>query len=170
VDITMAFTDFLRISLSQGNDYITVASEQKHVQSYLSIQSVRYSGVMTYRIDIDPEMENAPILKLLLQPLVENAIYHGVKNKRGGGHVQVLGKKDADGTMTFAVSDNGIGMTEEKLEKVLVRLRGDALSETTGYGLYNVNRRIRLYYNRELQIESEYGKGTRISFTLPCGE
>lgn len=170
VDITMSFTDFLRISLSQGKDYITVGGEQKHVQSYLSIQSARYHSIMTYHIDIDPELADYPILKLLLQPLVENAIYHGIKNKRGGGHIEVTGHKNPEGTMTFAVTDNGIGMTDEKLEKVLFRLRGTALTDNTGFGLYNVNRRIRLYYNRELHIDSEYGKGTSISFTLPCME
>jgi Predicted signal transduction protein with a C-terminal ATPase domain len=102
--------------------------------------------------------------------LVENAIYHGIKNKRGGGHIEVTGHKNPEGTMTFAVTDNGIGMTDEKLEKVLFRLRGTALTDNTGFGLYNVNRRIRLYYNRELHIDSEYGKGTSISFTLPCME
>ncbi|MBR0600184.1 sensor histidine kinase [Sinanaerobacter chloroacetimidivorans] len=170
VDIAMAFTDFLRISLNQGKDYVTVVNEQMHVQSYLSIQSVRYHNIMTYRIDIDPELGNYPILKLLLQPLVENAIYHGIKNKRGGGHIQVTGEKNPDNTMTFTVADDGIGMTEEKLNKVLVRLRGTSLSESSGFGLYNVNRRIRLYYNRELEIDSKYGRGTSIRFTLPCRE
>lgn len=169
VDITMSFTDFLRISLSQGADYITVGSEQKHVQSYLSIQSERYRSIMTYDIDIDATLSDYHILKLLLQPLVENAIYHGIKNKRGGGHIHVSGHKNSDYTMTFKVEDNGIGMREERLEKVLHRLKESAISEKKGFGLYNVNRRIRLYYNRELNIESEYGKGTSISFTLPCG-
>ena len=172
VDIAMAFTDFLRISLNQGKDYVTVSSEQKHVQSYLSIQSARYNRIMTYHIDIDPALESYPILKLLLQPLVENAIYHGIKNKRGGGHLQVSATKNEDNTMTFTVSDTGMGMTEERLAQLQLRLReGEALPENKGgFGLYNVSRRIRLYYNRELEIVSEYGKGTEISFTLPCGE
>ncbi len=170
VDIAMAFTDFLRISLNQGRDYVEVSSEQKHVRSYLSIQSARYNRIMTYDIDIDPALEKESVLKLLLQPLVENAIYHGIKNKRGGGQIQVVGRKNGDNTMTFTVRDTGIGMTEEQLERLRSRLREGVLPENAGFGLYNVNRRIRLYYNRELEIASEYGKGTSISFTLPCGE
>ena len=170
VDIAMAFTDFLRISLNQGKDYVEVSSEQKHVQSYLSIQSARYNRIMTYDIDIDSALEKESILKLLLQPLVENAIYHGIKNKRGGGHIQVLGRKNPDNTMTFTVKDTGIGMKPEELNRLKFRLREGILPEKTGFGLYNVNRRIRLYYNRELEITSEYGQGTSISFTLPCGE
>jgi two-component system sensor histidine kinase YesM len=170
VDIAMAFTDFLRISLNQGKDYVEVSSEQKHVQSYLSIQSARYNRIMTYHIDIDPALEKESILKLLLQPLVENAIYHGIKNKRGGGQIQVLARKNDDNTMTFTVRDTGIGMMPEQLDRLRFRLREGILPEHTGFGLYNVNRRIRLYYNRELEITSEFGQGTSISFTLPCGE
>lgn len=170
VDIAMAFTDFLRISLNQGKDYVEVSSEQKHVQSYLSIQSARYNRIMTYHIDIDSALEKESILKLLLQPLVENAIYHGIKNKRGGGQIQVLARKNDDNTMTFTVRDTGIGMMPEQLERLRFRLREGILPEHTGFGLYNVNRRIRLYYNRELEITSDFGQGTSISFTLPCGE
>lgn len=170
VDIAMAFTEFLRISLNQGKDYVEVSSEKKHVQSYLSIQSARYNRIMTYDIDIDPALEKESILKLLLQPLVENAIYHGIKSKRGGGEIRVLARKNEDNTMTFTVSDTGIGMLPEQLDRLRFRLREGILPEYSGFGLYNVNRRIRLYYNRELEIASEFGKGTSICFTLPCGE
>lgn len=170
VEITMAFTEFFRVSLNQGKDYISVEKEESHVRSYLNIQSVRYKSVMSYDLYIAPEIAHYPMLKLLLQPLVENAIYHGIKNKRGGGNIRVSGVKDGAEEMTFTVTDTGIGMTEEKLAAVNKRLQESVHSGDSGFGLYNVNRRIRLYYNRELQINSEYGKGTSISFTLPCKE
>lgn len=168
VGITMAFTDFFRVSLNQGKDYVSVEKEERHVRSYLNIQSVRYKSVMTYEIGIAQEISQYPMLKLLLQPLVENAIYHGIKNKRGGGHITVSGVKDGAEEMTFTVTDSGIGMGEEKLAAVKKRLQDNTQSGDSGFGLYNVNRRIRLYYNRELKISSQYGQGTSISFTLPC--
>lgn len=167
IEITMAFTNFFRISLSRGQDYITVEKEEQHVRSYLTIQSVRYGNIMTYDIDIDPELKGYFMLKLLLQPLVENAIYHGIKKKRGRGHIQVTGCKDG-GFMTFSIADNGIGIKEEQLTLLRSRLRRIRPEGDMGFGLYNVNKRICLFYGGEgLKLDSEYRKGTRISFTLP---
>ena len=171
VDITMAFTDFFRISLSRGLDYITVGQEEQHVRSYLSIQSVRYESILTYEITIEEELKGYYMLKLLLQPLVENAIYHGIKSKRGRGHIHVGGRKNSDNTMTFWVEDNGIGMTPDKIEALQERFSLNRILDDGGFGLFNVNQRIRLYYGCEgLQISSEYKKGARISFILPCKE
>lgn len=169
IDITLAFTDFFRISLSRGQDFITVEKEAQHVKSYLAIQSVRYGSIMTYSIDIDAELYQIKLLKLLLQPLVENSIYHGIKGKRSRGHIQVEGHKNNDETMTFSVSDDGLGMKPERLTLVRNRLSLITPPEDIGFGLFNVHKRIRLYYGGNgLQIESEYKKGTKISFTIPC--
>lgn len=168
VDITMALTQFFRISLSGGKDYITVDREISHVESYLKIQAVRYASIMQYQIDIDDKLRQHQILKLLLQPLVENAIYHGIKKKRGRGLITVTGRLNPDQTMTFSVSDTGMGMTEERLREIRTALASDH-APNTGFGLYNVNQRIQLYYdNPGLNIESTYQKGTTISFTIPC--
>ena len=168
VDITMALTQFFRISLSGGSDYITVGQELSHVESYLKIQAVRYESIMQYRIDVEASLAPCPILKLLLQPLVENAIYHGIKKKRGRGLITVTGRRNPDQTMTFSVSDTGIGMPAERLADVRAALTSDA-GPQAGFGLYNVNQRIRLYYNNSgLDIQSAYRSGTTISFTIPC--
>ena len=93
--MTMAFTGFLRISLSRGADYITVEREEQHVANYLQIQSVRYGSIMRYTIDIDPALHERYMLKIVLQPLVENAIYHGIKRRRGRGQITVTGRRQA---------------------------------------------------------------------------
>lgn len=170
VDITMAFTDFFRISLSQGKDFISVEREEQHVRSYLAIQSVRYES-MSYEITIDKALKDYFMLKLLLQPLVENAIYHGLKKKRSRGRIWITGTLNIDHTMTFRVDDDGLGMTAERLQKVRERLLQKHEFEEGGFGVFSVNQRIRLYYGGDgLRIDSEYGKGTQVSFTLPCLE
>lgn len=169
VEMTMAFTGFLRISLSRGADYITVEREEQHVANYLQIQSVRYGGIMRYTIDIDPALHERYMLKIVLQPLVENAIYHGIKRRRGRGQITVTGRRQAGG-MYFAVEDNGMGMTPERLAEVRAALRNGTPLDPEGrggYGLRNVEQRLRLYYGCGLTIESEYRHGTRISFTVP---
>lgn len=172
VKMTMAFTGFLRISLSRGADYITVEREEQHVANYLQIQSVRYGSIMRYTIDIDPALHERHMLKIVLQPLVENAIYHGIKRKRGRGQITVIGRKQA-GDMYFSVEDNGMGMTPERLAEVRTSLQSGAPLDSDGkggYGLHNVEQRLRLYYGCGLTIESEYRHGTRISFTIPDGQ
>lgn len=171
VDITIAFSSYYRIALSRGRDFITVREEMEHVRDYLIIQQVRYQDILRYHIDVDPAMEDRRMLKLLLQPLVENALYHGIKSRRHGGSIQVGGKLLPDGSLHFWVEDDGMGMTEEALERLHREITADHLPETSGYGLYNVNRRIRLYYGAaDLAITSQYGEGTRIAFTLPPKE
>lgn len=165
VDMTMAFTDFLRISLSRGQDWITVAREEQHVRSYLAIQSVRYGSIMRYEIDIDPALGTCRMLKLMLQPLVENAIYHGIKGKRGRGFLRITGRREGD-RMRFTVEDDGVGMTPERLDSLRRSLRDP--DSRSGYGLRNVDERLRLYWGAGLTIESEYRKGTRVGFAVPC--
>ena len=167
VDITMALTDFLRIALSRGQDYITVAREAQHVRSYLTIQSVRYGSIMTYDVDIDQRLNNRTMLKLLLQPLVENAIYHGLKAKRSRGHIHVTGVLNHDNSMYFCVEDDGIGIEEKHLKKLLNSFKDGKPKGNIGFGLYNVNKRLNLYYGSALSIESTYRKGTKIHFTIP---
>ena len=165
VEVTMAFTDFLRISLSGGQDFISVAKEEQHVRSYLMIQSVRYGSIMRFEIDIDPALADKRMLKLMLQPLVENAIYHGIKNKRGRGLLRITGRQEQD-WMVFAVADNGIGMTEEQLDALRARIERREGEE--GYGLRNITQRLRLYGGRGLEIESKLNCGTTVRFALPC--
>lgn len=176
VKITKAFSEFLRISLSRGHEWITIQQELDHIKNYLTIQKIRYADILRYTIDADEELVNLKMIKLVLQPLVENAIYHGIKNRRGRGELNVsVQYQDAEKTkIHFLVKDNGAGFTEERLREVREELAtGAADSEklTSVYGLYNVNKKLRLYYGEKtdgLIIESEPGKGSCISFVIPA--
>ena len=167
IHITRALSDFFRISLSQGKDWIPLSEEIKHLTGYLTIQKIRYRDILDYEIEIPEELGSCQVLKLLLQPLVENAIYHGVKHRRGRGLVRVTGRME-DSWLILEVADNGAGMTDERLMKVRDGLSGDG-GESAGYGLFNVNKRIQLYYNQPqgVWIESRMGEGTTVTLKLP---
>lgn len=171
VEITKAFSSFFRIALSKGNEWITVAEEIEHNRSYLIIQGMRYSDILTYQIHVDDSILNYRILKLILQPLVENALYHGIKNKRTPGLIRVSAKRIDGNKLCLDVIDNGNGMTKERLREVIAYVNDDSLSskKSEGYGLRNVNQRIKLYYGRHygLTIKSEYKKGTHVSVIIP---
>ena len=170
IQLTSALSDFFRISLSSGADWIPISQEKKHIEGYLTIQQTRYRDILRYEIDIPDEIGDYFILKLLLQPLVENAIYHGIKIKRGGGIIKVSGRLEED-RLVFSVEDTGCGMTKEQLANLNERMsKGQpSVSEGSGgFGLVNVNLRIRLYYNQTegLKIESNE-EGTKVSFSVP---
>lgn len=170
VDLVRALSRFFRISLSKGEDWITVGDEFEHVASYLAIQKIRYRDILDYQIDVDDAILPATILKLTLQPLVENALYHGIKNKRNGGMISVRGQRSSDAFIHIEIEDNGIGMPPERLAQVRAALLRDTSGPSEGgYGLINVNQRIRLYYGQRygLTIASEYGAGTTVSMTIP---
>ena len=170
IDITRAFSSFFRISLNKGKDFLTVSEEFEHVKSYLTIQKIRYRDILDYEIEYQSEMADCQILKLVLQPLVENALYHGIKNKRGRGLLQVKGWRE-NNRLHFSVQDNGIGMTEEKLANIMKQINGSADPEDLNnvYGLYNVNKRLELYYDTstKLVITSQYKSGTTVYFSVP---
>ena len=171
IQLTNALSNFFRISLSSGADWIPISQERKHIEGYLTIQQTRYRDIMRYEIDIPDEIGDYYILKLLLQPLVENALYHGIKNLRGGGTIRITGRLDG-GMLEFSVTDTGTGMTEAQLNELNERMKKGqtAVSEGSGgFGLVNVNLRIRLYYNQTegLNIISNKG-GTTVSFRVPC--
>jgi two-component system sensor histidine kinase YesM len=175
ISITRAFSDFFRISLNRGDEWVRVRDEFKHIESYLTIQKIRYRDILDYSIDYERDMAGRIMLKLLLQPLVENALYHGIKNKRDKGLIQARGWKEG-GFLCFSVADNGIGMTDEQLALVQKQLMetGNQTrpeTETRVYGLYNVTRRLELYYNLTglLDISSVYREGTTVTLRIPAG-
>ena len=125
---------------------------------------------MKYEIDIPDEIGQHYILKLLLQPLVENALYHGIKIKRGGGTIKVSAKEE-NGYLEFSVKDTGCGMSPEQLEALNERMKKEqpSVSEGGGFGLVNVNMRIRLYYNEPEGLKITSGPdGTEVKFRVPC--
>ncbi len=171
IGLTSSLSDFFRISLSSGADWIPLSQEKKHIEGYLKIQQTRYRDIMRYEIDIPDEIGNYYILKLLLQPIVENALYHGIKIKRGGGTIFVSAR-ESSGWLDFSVRDTGLGMTEAQLRELDSRLKEETPMVSDrggGFGLVNVNMRLRLYYNEPegLTIKSGPG-GTEVSFRVPC--
>ena len=174
VRLTRSLSDFFRISLSSGADWIPVSQELKHVSAYLSIQQTRYRDILTYEVDTAENLENVYMLKLLLQPLVENALYHGIKEKRGGGKITVRLKVESS-LMTFTVADTGRGITPERLAELQEMLAEETPAVQTapepgysGFGLRNVDVRIRLYYGKKRGLSLRSGpEGTEVSFVIP---
>ena len=174
VRLTRNLSDFFRISLSSGADWIPVTQELKHVSAYLSIQKTRYRDILDYEVEQPEGMEEIYMLKLLLQPLVENALYHGIKNKRGGGKISVQVTLE-NRIMTFTVKDTGRGMTPEQLESLKESLQAEIPTSQaavepghSGFGMRNVDMRIRLYYRKKTGLLIQSGpEGTEVSFSIP---
>jgi len=161
-----ALAKFFRISISSGREVITVAEELEHIRNYLVILKMRYTDQFDYEIRVDPDLYSCEIIKLTLQPLVENAIYHGIKEKRGKGRILIDGYV-RDGRIILEVRDNGAGMAEETLERIRQMWRRGESGR--GLGLANVARRLQLHYGPEygLEIESTLGEGTCVRVQLP---
>ena len=168
ISITYALSNFYRISLSDGHDWITVSQEEEHLRGYLTIQKIRYRDILDYSIRIDETLKNEIILKLTIQPLVENALYHGIRNRRGGGRIEVDVWRD-NALLKVRVADNGVGMTEERLKSLRAVLAGSQPDPYAGFGLLNVDKRIKLHYNQPqgLTVESTMGEGSIVSFAVP---
>lgn len=168
VNMVETLSDFFRSSLNGGKDIVLIVEETRHIASYLQIQKVRYQDILEYSIQIPKELDHYEIPKITLQPLVENALYHGIKNKRGKGKIQVYGYQDGEEGV-LVVEDNGIGMTSERLLQVQRGLTCKEGDEKDFYGLYNVNERIRLKFGDKygLKIDSKYEQGTRVEVHLP---
>ncbi len=171
VGMVGSLSEFFRASLNQGKDIISIREELQHVKSYLEIQQVRYQDILKYEIQVPGELDKYLIPKITIQPIVENALYHGIKNKRGLGRIRVSGKEE-EGGFAIQVEDNGIGINEERLRQVGDRIQYRTPAENDIYGLYNVNERIRLNFGEKfgISIESVYGEGTVVSIHLPYGE
>jgi two-component system sensor histidine kinase YesM len=172
VEIVSALSSFFRISLSRGMDWITIGEEVERTRNYLTIQRMRYQDIMDFRIEMDDEVSKNTVLKLILQPLVENALYHGIKNKRQGGTIVVRAKRKSDKEVLLEVEDNGIGFTGDKLAQLQAELNDDSgeIKMESGFGIGNVNQRIRLYYGKQygLSVRSGYNTGTCVTLVIPA--
>jgi len=172
VEIVSALSSFFRISLSKGADWITIGEEVERTRSYLTIQRMRYRDIMDFKIEMDEEVARNTVLKLILQPLVENALYHGIKNKRQGGTISVRAKRKSENEVLLEVEDDGIGFTPDKLAQLRAELDDDSgdIKMESGFGIGNVNRRIRLYYGKQygLTVRSEYNTGTCVTLVIPA--
>ncbi|WP_245823561.1 sensor histidine kinase [Metabacillus halosaccharovorans] len=165
-----ALSSFFRIGISKGKEIISIKDEIEHIEHYLFIQEMRYGDDFTYEINIEQEILSYNIIKLSLQPLIENAIYHGVKQKRGLGKISIRGF-EKEGSIHLEVADNGNGIEQDKLIEIKREL-GESFQEKRGFigiGLKSVNERINIHFGKEygLVISSKPGQGTVVSIMIP---
>ncbi len=167
VEMTDSLARLFRISINRGSEFVTLAQEIEHIESYLKIQKLRYGEKLNYEIKADPSLLTCRIVKIIIQPIVENAIYHGIKKLAGPGNIWIR-VKDLGQNLKIEVEDNGPGMDEEALGRVLNHNANSSTSKG-GIGVYNVDQRIKLYYGHEfgVSIESEVFEGTTVTMTLP---
>lgn len=195
-EVVDSLSRLFRIGLSKGNEVISLMEEFEHVKSYLIIQKTRYKEKLNYSIVIDPSLHQLYVLKLILQPIVENAIYHGIKERRGPGNIDIHARNEKE-RVVITIRDNGAGMSEEKLERLRRTLEAAAsksnpaaseykqdtphVSEQEssfiltnpqsgeGYGLTNVHERIVISFGDAygVSIESKKGEGTTVTITHP---
>lgn len=162
---------FYRIALSDGRDFITIQEEIQHVTSYLTIQKLRFKGQFSFTISIDPKIETYITNKLILQPIVENALYHGIQSSGQNGHISILGYC-MNQEVIFEIGDTGVGIERTRLERLKKRLEDDDDPNEFGIGLFNVHKRIQFLFGKDygLSLESEVLFGTNIRITLPVIE
>lgn len=180
-EMVEALSKLFRMGLSKGQELIALEDELDHISSYLKIQKTRYKDKLNYSIAVDDEARGLTVLKLILQPIVENAIYHGIKERRGPG--QLLIKVSlSDGSLMFHIEDDGAGMSEERLHDLQQALATTTASQElmhsaeltlngnrSGYGLRNVQERIQLSFSKHygISVESKVGNGTVVTIRHP---
>ena len=164
VEMVNALAKLFRISISKGHELITIEKEVEHARSYLKIQNFRYKNQFSYDFQIEEECLRYYCNKITLQPIIENAIYHGLDRMVDEGHIQIRIYSEGEDVI-FCVEDNGVGMTEEQCRSILNKEPGD----NSGIGIKNVNDRIKIYFGKEygLSIESELDEGTIVTIRMP---
>ena len=164
--MTASLARLLRQSISNEDEVVPIANEVEYARGYLTIQKMRYKDKLEFQIDVDPSILYIPLIKLVLQPIIENAIYHGLKYKESKGLLIVKGFMK-DGNAVLQVIDDGVGMDEETLSHIYDKHKVNYHSN--GVGVYNVQKRLKLYYGDDYGItyESEKGKGTTATITIP---
>ncbi|WP_397353617.1 histidine kinase [Paenibacillus xylanexedens] len=177
-----ALGSYYRLSVSKGNEVITLGEEVEIVRHYLTIQQVRYPGVFEVKYDIDPDCEQVLIPKLVLQPLVENSLYHGIRAKGSSGIIRIQAQQSGE-SITLTLTDDGAGMSEEQVQQIQrtekhnfirpVQEQSESNSNVNAsFGLWGTMERLRIFYDRKdvLNLKSVVGKGTTITITIPKGD
>lgn len=164
--MTASLARLLRQSISNEDEVVSIGQEVEYARGYLTIQKMRYKDKMEFQIDVDPSILHIPLIKLVLQPVIENAIYHGLKYKESKGLLMVKGFRK-NGNAVLQVIDNGVGMDQETLDHIYEKHKVNY--QSNGVGVYNVQKRLQLYYGSEYGItyESEKGVGTTATITIP---
>jgi two-component system sensor histidine kinase YesM len=168
--LVTALARFFRLGLSKGNEIYTIRDEIEHVNNYLIISRYRYKDCFEFSMEIDPAIMNCKTIKIILQPIVENAIKHGINKNENEGRILISGRKDGS-KVILEVSDNGKGMEKDQVDYInntLLQMK-DITLEKSGFGMINVHQRIRLYYGGDygVAVESRPGEGTVVRITLP---
>jgi len=169
-EVVVALSNLFRSSISKDSVTVPLRDEIEHVSNYLLIQNFRYSDSFDYELDVDEDALDCPTMKLILQPIVENCIYHGLKNKIDRGIIQIKAKREGD-FLVLSVTDNGYGMRQEAITDLYRSFEGEDDSDDR-VGLKNIYQRIRFYYggDAEMRIESEPDEGTTITIKEPVIE
>lgn len=167
-DLVESLGNYYRISVSKGKDVITIGEEIDMVRNYLNIQKVRYQDMFEAEYDVDESCLKYPILKLVLQPLVENSLYHGIRQKGTPGRISVAARNSGD-NVRITVEDDGVGMPLEQIEMIL---NEKINMQSKSFGLRGTLERLRIFYGDEncFKIESGVGKGTKVTLIIPKGE
>ena len=169
--MTSALAKFFRKAIGNAKVFVTIEEELEYTRQYLTIQRMRYNDKLDFDIRVNQDIMMESIVKLVLQPLVENAIYHGLKYQKGKGLIQIMGYRLGD-KLWLKVSDNGIGMEQEQLVHLFDEKEFPQNGKIGGIGLKNVQSRIQLYYGEEygLHVESEKGIGTTVTVVIPAAK
>ncbi|MBD0378715.1 sensor histidine kinase [Paenibacillus sp. WST5] len=167
--MTASLAKLFRLSISKGEEFISIFNEIEHIKNYLTIQKMRYKSKLDFEINVDKGILSYKVIKIILQPLVENAIYHGIRNNEGIGTIQITGIR-MESRILLQVIDNGIGMSQEEIQNMYRKDRTSG--KRSGIGVQNVDTRIKLHFGDQygLQFESELGKGTTVNVWLPVIE
>ncbi|WP_342421685.1 sensor histidine kinase [Paenibacillus sp. FSL E2-0178] len=171
-EMVINLSRLFRLSLNQGKSFTSVAKEKELIELYLSLQKMRFKDSLDFVIDIPDELHPYVILKLSLQPFIENALIHGIERKRGGGCVSISGQRTGDQLM-FVIEDNGGGMSSETLQKILTLPDESDIytaRDTGGYAVQNVQARLKHFYKGDftLNYTSVPGEGTRVEIVIPA--
>ena len=164
VQMVNALAQLFRISISRGHELIPIRSELRHAESYLKIQKHRYKNQFSYRFDVDESCLDFLCNKITLQPIIENAIYHGINGLVDEGEIVITLRAEGQ-DVVFTVADNGVGMEEEQIQAILRKERSDH----TGIGIKNVNDRLKIYFGEGygITIDSEPDVGTTVTIRMP---
>lgn len=163
-----ALSKMLRMSMENSDTVVAVRTETEHCKYYVEIQKSRYEDKFDVRWEIPEEVMDCQVIRIVLQPLVENAIYHGIKPMSGKGEILIKGRIEKE-SVFLTVRDNGIGMSESRLMELRESLRSDSIRESRHIGISNVNQRLKLYYGEEygLEVDSIEGRGTSVTMRIP---
>jgi two-component system sensor histidine kinase YesM len=166
--LVSSLSKYFRLNLSSGNDIVKISEVVELIGYYLDIQKIRYKNKLSVDIQVDDSIRHCRVLKYLFQPIVENAVYHGIEKKKGNGYINICFNKVGN-RIRFQVTDNGAGIPNQKLEKIMKCLEKDDLPTGDNFALQNINSQMRIFYDNDysINISSIEGEGTTVTLEIP---